>query len=60
AGTVGDQLIGPFVLPHKLNKQHYLEFLINDLPNLLEKVGLQLRVNMWHLNDEARIAGSVQ
>lgn len=35
AGVIGRNLIGPHFLPDTLNGQNYLEFLINDLPELL-------------------------
>lgn len=38
AGVIGNKLIGPFYLPDNLNGQNYLEFLINDLPDLVEEV----------------------
>lgn len=37
------RLFGPFQLPDNLTGQSYLEFLLNDLPNLLENVSEELR-----------------
>ena len=33
---IGDRLIGPWELPSPLNGDNYLEFLRNDLPELLD------------------------
>jgi hypothetical protein len=38
AGIAGDCLVGPHVLPHRLTGNHYREFLLYDLPKLLEYV----------------------
>lgn len=38
AGVIGRHLIGPHFLPETLNGDNYLEFLQNELPNLLEGV----------------------
>lgn len=38
AGVIGNRLIGPHFLPDNLNGQNYLDFLENDLPNLVEEV----------------------
>lgn len=53
AGMVGDQLIGPYVLPPRLTGAAYLNFLNNVLENLLEDVPLATRINMWYLHDGA-------
>lgn len=53
AGLVNGQLIGPFVLPHRLTGNDYLHFLENSLPELLEDVPLNVRRNMWFLHDGA-------
>lgn len=42
AGVIGRTLIGPHFLPDNLNGPNYLEFLQNDLPILLEEVGVPL------------------
>lgn len=51
AGLVNNMLIGPFVLPNRLNGANYLNFLRNDLPILLEDVPLDVRQRMWFLHD---------
>lgn len=38
AGVIGNRLIGPFYLPDILDGPNYLQFLTNDLPELLEEV----------------------
>lgn len=53
AGIVNGILIGPFELPNRLNGENYLHFLQNDLPGLLEDVPLNVRQNMWFLQDGA-------
>lgn len=53
AGIVGNELIGPFFLPPRLNQQNYLNFLTNELPGLLEDVPLVLRRRMWFMHDGA-------
>jgi hypothetical protein len=40
AEIVGDWLVGPHVLPHRLTGNHYRDFLLHDLPNILEAVPL--------------------
>lgn len=53
AGIVGDHLIGPFVLPPRLNGNNYLRFLRNTLPGLLEDVPLNIRCQMIFQHDGA-------
>jgi len=53
AGIVADQLIGPFVLPPRLNGDVYLDFLRNTLPGLLEEVPLNIRQQMIFQHDGA-------
>ena len=53
AGVVGDKLIGPHVLPGRLNGDGYRQFLENHLPSLLEDVPLDVRQRMWFLHDGA-------
>lgn len=38
AGVIGNRLIGPHFLPDNLNGDNYLDFLQNDLPELLAEV----------------------
>lgn len=53
AGLVNGQLIGPFVLPNRLTGNDYLLFLQNYLQELLEEVPLNVRRQMWFLQDGA-------
>jgi hypothetical protein len=53
AGIVGDCLVGPPVLPHRLAGNHYRDFLSHDLPELLEDVPLAARVRVWYMHDGA-------
>nr|CAI5818484.1 unnamed protein product [Callosobruchus analis] len=52
-GVVENMLIGPFRLPIRLNGENYLYFLQNNLPQLLENDPLELRRNMWFMQDGA-------
>uniref|UniRef100_V5GU21 Transposable element Tc3 transposase n=1 Tax=Anoplophora glabripennis TaxID=217634 RepID=V5GU21_ANOGL len=53
AGIVNGILIGPHILPDRLTGEEYLNFLQNHLPNLLEEVPINIRQNMWLLQDGA-------
>ena len=50
AGIVNDRLVGPYVLPNRLNAAQYLEFLNNVLG---EQLGVEMhlgeRIRMWYL-----------
>lgn len=50
-GILNGKIIGPFELPGNLSGQSYLQFLQNDLPNLLEEVPEEVRENHWLQND---------
>lgn len=52
-GIIGDHLIGPFELPPTLNGDSYLNFLQNELGGLLEDVPLNVRQNMYFMQDGA-------
>jgi hypothetical protein len=45
---VGDRLIGPHIIPPRLNGAAYLDFLQNVLNELLEDVPLATRRDMWY------------
>jgi hypothetical protein len=49
AGTVGDYLVSPHVLPHRLTGNHY-----RDLLMLLEYVPLAVRARMQLIHDGAQ------
>lgn len=53
AGIIDGHLIGPYILPDKLNGPTYLVFLRDILPELLENVPIQLRRRMWFQHDGA-------
>lgn len=51
AGVIGGFFIGPHYLPDNLNGAMYLQFLQNNLSNLLEDVPLNLISNMLYQHD---------
>lgn len=53
AGIIGSYLIGPLILPNRLNGNDFLEFLENDFAGLLENLPLAVRRNMWFQMDGA-------
>lgn len=53
AGIIDTFIIGPVILPHRLNGENYLEHLQNTLPNLLDDLPLGLRHDMWFMHDGA-------
>lgn len=53
AGIIGDNLIGPYMLPLHLNGARYHTFLVEVLPQLLEEVPLWIRNGMWLQHDGA-------
>ena len=52
-GMLYDQVIGPFVFEGRLNGQLYLQFLSEELPQLMENVPLARRVGMYFQHDGA-------
>lgn len=59
-GIIGDYVVGPYELPSNLNGNSYLNFLQNELGGLLEHVPLNLRQNMYFMQDGAPAHFSVQ
>jgi hypothetical protein len=53
AGIVGDCLVRRHVLPHRLAGNQYQDFLLLDLPKLLEDVPLLVISRMWYMHDGA-------
>ena len=53
AGIMNDFLIGPYLLPQLLSAQIYCVFLEKKLPEMMEKILLALRRNMWLQHDRA-------
>lgn len=47
AGMIHDKLIGPHFLPPIVNAANFLQFLLDDLPGLMEDVPLNRRENSW-------------
>lgn len=47
AGMVGNELVGPYILPPRLNGAMYRRFLESTLPDLLDDVPLDIRQDMW-------------
>jgi hypothetical protein len=52
-GVIGDQLIGPYILPQRLTGDIYANVLQDELPALLENVLLQTRQQMCYQYDGA-------
>lgn len=50
-GIINGKIIGPFELAGNLTGESYLNFLQNDLPNLLAEVPEELRDTYWLQND---------
>lgn len=59
-GIIGNYLIGPFILPNRLNGPAYRQFLEEELPLLLEDVPLLVRNRMWFMHDGAPAHFSVE
>lgn len=53
AGIIDNILVGPYILPNRLNGPEYLRFLREVLPDLLDDVPLQTLQRMWYLLDGA-------
>lgn len=53
AGIIGNNLIGPYLLPSPLTGHAYTIFLREVLPGLLEDVPLETRRRMWFQHDGA-------
>lgn len=52
---VNDYIVGPTILPDRLNRFNYLAFLRNTLPDLLDNAGVppEVRQTMWLHHDGA-------
>lgn len=53
AGIVGDYLIGPYLMPVRLDAATYLIFLQQVLPELLQPVPANIQDRMWFQHDGA-------
>ena len=52
-GILGDYLLGPVIIPNRLNGAAYREFIQNTLPLLMEEITLPIRREMWFQHDGA-------
>lgn len=53
-GIVGSRILGPFIFEGTLNGNLYLQFLQNDLENMLDNLDLESRRNLqWFQHDGA-------
>ena len=50
---LGDFMLGPVIIPDRLNGAAYLEFLQNTLPLLMEELPLAIRREMWFQHNGA-------
>lgn len=53
AGIVNNHLIGPYILPNRLDSPTYLVLVRDILPELLEQLPLEVRANLWFQHDGA-------
>ena len=53
AGIIGDYLIGPFLLPHRLTGDGYRIFLETTLADALDNLPLAVTRGMWFMHDGA-------
>jgi hypothetical protein len=60
AGIIGNCVVGPYLLPDRLNSPAYCVFLQEVLPVLLEDVPLAVRRDMWFQHDRAPAHFSAQ
>lgn len=51
-GVIGNNIIGPIFLPQKLTGQVYLRTIVNNVPNLLNQIGLDIG-DIWFQQDGA-------
>lgn len=53
AGIVGSHIIGPYFFDNRLSGEIYVNFLRNDLPQLLQQINENDRENLWFQHDGA-------
>lgn len=53
AGILNNTLIGPYIMPERLNGERYLAFLRDTLDDLLDGVTLNVIRNLWYQHDGA-------
>jgi hypothetical protein len=51
-GVSAEYLVVPHILPYRLIGNHYRDFLLHDLPKLLEDVPLPVRARIWYTHDD--------
>jgi hypothetical protein len=51
AGIVGNCLVGPHVLPHRLTGNNCRDLLLHDLAKLPEDAPVAVRARVWHMHD---------
>jgi hypothetical protein len=49
----GDCSVSLHVFPHQLTGNHYRDFLLRELPKLLENVPLAVKARIWYMHDGA-------
>lgn len=54
-GIIGNHVIGPYFFDGTVNGQVYLNFLQNELPQLLQQLPAHDRRRMWYLHDGAPV-----
>lgn len=59
-GILNDQIIGPYFFRNNLNSQRYLEFLNNDIAEVLDNMAIDLRCALWYQLDGAPIHNTLQ
>lgn len=59
-GIVGNHVLGPVELPYNLNGRSYLHFLEHDFEELIDDLPLNVRHNMFFMQDGAPAHFSVQ
>jgi hypothetical protein len=52
-GIVGDYLVGPNIQPYRRTGNEYQNFLVNELPTVLDDVPVTVRKLMWFMHDGA-------
>lgn len=53
AGVINNILLGPVILPTRMNGDNYCDFLKETLPNLLRDIPHEMRISMWFMHDGA-------
>lgn len=59
-GNLGNKIIGPHFFERTLNGEVYGDFLLNILPQFLEDVLLNVKINIWFQQDGCYLAHYVR